>query len=212
MSKLTYTETTIHGPEVDFGIGWSHDGHGYYRVTWVAYSDPKTGYSERGNVYAFSGGDYKPEDGTLLARGTPLFVAEYFLAQPFNSVGVNIDQDEVGWAAACLSHADISWVEKRLARWNGCDVVTYSGKERYQGEVKAARQYAWRWGFESRQGGWIYTRSGKPFTQGWRSFSADLKASRVIAPIRQEETGTTYQDRRYSETWVVSTTRSTFGA
>lgn len=209
MPKLTYTPDAVHGPEVDFGIHWTRQGEARtYRVTWVAYADPKTGYSDRGDVKAFGANGAE----VLLARDVPLFVAEYFLSLPFNSVGVNIDRDETGWAAATLAGADITWVEKRLARWNGCIVTRYSGKERYNGEEKAARAYAEAWGFEARSGGWIYSSRGKAFTQGWRSFAADLKASRVIAPVVQEETGTDYRDRRYTETWVASVTKSTFGA
>jgi hypothetical protein len=210
MSKPLYTETTTHGPEVDFGVHWKAKGVlTSHRVTWEAYDDAKTGWSERGNVIAIAAAT---GTRTTLGRDIPLFVVEHFLSQPYHSVGIaGYDPDETGWCSAMLEN-DISWVEKRLARWNGCDVVTYTGKERYKGEEKAARQYAWRWSFESRQGGWIYTRSGKPFTQGWRSFAADLKASRVIAAVRKDETGTDYRDRRYSETWVVSTTKSTFGA
>jgi hypothetical protein len=214
MSKLTYTETTTHGPEVDFGVHWTRKGESRtYRVTWVAYDDAKQGWSERGDVSAFAA------DGTtvLLGRDIPLFVVEHFLSQPYNSVGVNIDRDECGWAVATCAGADITWVEKRLARWNGCDVVTYTGKERYGAEEKAARQYAWRWSFEARKGGWIYDSRGRAFTQGWRSFAGDLRASRVIVPVRQDRIhgdaahGVVTGPARYSETWVVSTTKITFG-
>lgn len=208
MPKL-YAPNTVHGPEVDFGVWWrAKDTSCHYRLTWEAYADPKTGYSERGDVVAISG------IGTrrVLGRDIPLFVAEHFLSLPYNSVGVaGYDKDETGWVVAMYNNT-IDWVESRLARWNGCVVTSYSGKERYNGEEKAARAYAEAWGFEARSGGWIYTSRGKAFTQGWRSFAADLKASRVIAPVVQEETGTDYRDRRYTETWVASVTKSTFGA
>lgn len=210
MSKL-YTEATIHGPEVDFGVWWKADKNvtTTWRVTWEAHADPETGYSERGNVvaHAATSGETK-----LLGRDLPLFIVEHVLSQPYHSVGIaGYDRDETGWAVA-MQENTLTWIERRLSRYNGCIVVSYSGKERYGCEEKAARAYADVWSFEARKGGWIYTSRGKAFTQGWRSFAADLKASRVIIPIRQETTGIDYRDRRFSETWAVSTTKSTFGA
>jgi len=198
MSKLTYTESTVHGPEVDFGTGWSLNGEGYLRVTWVEYLDPAKGFTGRGDVCAFKSN----EKVATLGRDIPLFVVEHVLS------GVSGED----WATACIAHSDITWVEKRLAKFNGCEVVTYNGKERRMGAQKAARKYAEIWGYEARPGGWIYNRQGKAYTQGWDSFAHSLTSWRAIMPIRQEETGTDYRDRRYSETWVVSITRAPFGA
>jgi hypothetical protein len=218
MSKPSYTETTIHGPEVDFGVWWKAAGVlGSHRLTWEAYTDPKTGWSERGNVVAIQA---TTGNRITLGRDIPLFVVEDILSKPYNSVGIaGYDKDETGWCVA-MQENTIAWVEKRLARWNGCIVVSYSGKERYGAEEKAARAYAEAWGFYAAKGGWIYTSRHKAFTQGWRSFAGDLRASRVILPIRQEVqnaqgvdvAGSPRLGRKFSETWVVSTTRSTFGA
>ncbi len=215
MSK-TYTETTTHGPEVDFGVWWrAKDSNAVFRLTWEAHSDPQTGWSDRGNVVAVSGTGL---DRRILGRDIPLFVVEHFLSLPYNSVGVaGYDKDETGWCVA-MQEADIFWIEKRLARWNGCIVVSYQGQERYGCEEKAARAYAEAWGFYARKGGWIYTSRHKAFTQGWRSFAGDLRASRVIVPVRQDRIhgdaafGVVTGPAKFSETWVVSTTKSTFGA
>jgi len=212
-----YAESTVHGPEVDFGVWWKSDKAvtTTWRVTWEAYADPKTGYASRGNVVAHAAttGETK-----LLGRDIPLFVVEHVLSQPYHSVGIaGYDADETGWTVA-MQENTLAWVERRLSRYNGCIVVTYSGKERYGAEEKAARAYAETWGFEARKGGWIYDSRGRAFTQGWRSFAGDLRASRVIVPIRQERIhgdaafGVVTGPPRYSETWVVSTTKSTFGA
>jgi len=199
--KLTYTETTLHGPEVDFGVGWTLDGEGYLRVTWVEYLD-STGFTGRGDVKAFKGN----EEVALLGRDIPLFVVEHILSLPALDT-----PDQAGWATACLAKKDVSWVEKRLAKWNGCLVVTYAGKEHRKGEEKAARAYAESRGYYAREGGWIYDSRGRTITQGWASFAANLKSSRVVLPIRQENNGEGYPNRRYSETWIVSVNRSAFG-
>src|SRR5262245_51897276 len=36
--------------------------------------------------------------------------------------------------------------------------------------IKAARQYAQRYGISGRRGGWIYSPDGRPLTQGWDNF------------------------------------------
>lgn len=189
---LFYTEGTVHGPEVDFGVGWRRGSDHGYRVTWEAAWGP-TDYSDRGDVVAVKG-----DTKVTLAEDLPLFVVEFLLAESYYGVGLGTSDDD-GWATACGKQEDVGWVVRRLDRWSGCRIVRYAGKRYDGGILKAAREYARHNGFKSAPGGWIYDRRGKPYVQGWATFAKRLVGAGRIRQLRAERA-----DGGYSETWIVT--------
>jgi hypothetical protein len=255
----TYTEDKVHGPEVDFGIGWKvdvpngwyvyddpqheivHEGpfdtkdqaetvagpgefQGQYvgqetqtvnvRVTWVATNDDWT----RGNVIAYSGSGgiippaTRPEP-RVLAWNIPLFVVEHILSKPYeklNFTPANPAHDEdIGWATASLRGESVDWVATRLRRWEGCEVVHYSGKDYQGGVTKATKAWATEHGFRGAKGGWIYDNNGEPVVQGWMAFAGMLRRAERILCVKQEWRASEVIDMHrtpslYTETWIVS--------
>lgn len=49
-------------------------------------------------------------------------------------------------------------------------------------KVELARVWAAHHGFAGRNGGWIYSPSGRPMAHGWDSFADFLVNARVIVP------------------------------
>ena len=212
---VAYTEDKIHGPEVDFGVAWRLEDGGEQRarVTWVATDDNWT----RGNVIAYWGSwgiippATRPEP-RVLAWNIPLFVVEHLLSQPYGKLNFTpeLDQDEdTGWATACIRGEPVDWVAKRLRRWEGCEVVHYSGKDYQGGITKAAKAWAAEQGYTGRHGGWIYDAAGEARVQGWFAFAASLRQHEVILCVKQEWKASEIKDgkrtpSRYTETWIVS--------
>lgn len=209
---VTYTEDTIHGPEVDFGVAWRlEDGADVRsRVTWLATSEDGT----RGDVRTFG---WSAPNGILtsrlLAHDIPLFVVEHLLSQPYgklNFTPANPAHDEdIGWATASLRGETVEWVVRRLRRWEGCEVVHYSGKDYHSGIIKATKAWAAEHGYRGSKGGWIYDSNGEPVVQGWLAFTGMLCRANRILCIKQEFEASGVKDGKftpscYTETWIVS--------
>lgn len=173
--------------EVDYGVFWTNAKAGPnsqtgWRVTYRATEQ---------DVVAVRG-----DETVQLAARIPFIVVETLLNKPLNTVGLGTIP-EVGWAKACNSGKDISWVAERLARWSDCLLVTYkpkAGTDRWEAQeralTKAVREHCFIHGNRFVGGGWYRTRDGlgRTYAQGIHDYKS--VAARTLLDLGVASDGT----------------------